>query len=252
MSEAIFNNIMYAWICVAIIIFIILLKITAPYGRHSTKTWGPMINNRMGWIIMELPALASFTVLVAIGKANGNNMIWFFFALWVLHYINRDLVYPLRIKTKGKMMPLVIMLMALFFNFVNGFLNGYWFGFLSPGYDISWLKDPRFIIGISLFIFGMITNLVTDEKLLKLRKNSGTGYSIPHGRLYKYISCPNFFGEIIEWAGFALMTWCLPTLTFFLWTFVNLVPRALSHHKWYKSHFKDYPSSRKAIIPFIL
>ena len=39
---------------------------------------------------------------------------------------------------------------------------------------------------------------------------------------------------------------------FFIWTFINLVPRAISHHKWYKDNFKDYPKNRKAIIPKLL
>jgi hypothetical protein len=48
-----------------------------------------------------------------------------------------------------------------------------------------------------------------------------------------------------------LLTWCLPSLSFFIWTFVNLVPRAVDHHRWYKNNFKDYPVKRKAVFPFI-
>jgi 3-oxo-5-alpha-steroid 4-dehydrogenase 1 len=59
-------------------------------------------------------------------------------------------------------------------------------------------------------------------------------------------------GEIVEWGGFALMTWCLPTTSFFAWTVVNLVPRALDHHRWYRKKFDNYPPSRKAIVPFVL
>lgn len=38
----------------------------------------------------------------------------------------------------------------------------------------------------------------------------------------------------------------------FVWTAVNLVPRALAHHRWYREHFEDYPRQRKALIPFVL
>jgi hypothetical protein len=31
-----------------------------------------------------------------------------------------------------------------------------------------------------------------------------------------------------------------------------LLPRAISHHKWYKEEFEDYPKERKIIIPKIL
>ena len=71
------------------------------------------------------------------------------------------------------------------------------------------------------------------------------------GGLFKYVSCPNYFGEIIEWFGFYVMTLNIGTFSFFIWTFVNLVPRAISNHKWYIRMFNDYPKERKIIIPKI-
>ncbi|MBN2807577.1 MAG: 3-oxo-5-alpha-steroid 4-dehydrogenase, partial [Prolixibacteraceae bacterium] len=65
-------------------------------------------------------------------------------------------------------------------------------------------------------------------------------------------SCPNFLGEIIEWAGFALLCWSFPSLAFLIWTMVNLIPRALDHHRWYRTHFEGYPQQRKAILPKLL
>ena len=102
-----------------------------------------------------------------------------------------------------------------------------------------------------LLIIGLIINLKSDEILLNLRKDS-SGYKIPQTFMYNYISCPNYFGEIIEWMGFSVMVWSFPAFIFVLWTIANLVPRAVSHHKWYHKQFQDYPKSRKAIIPFII
>jgi hypothetical protein len=247
-----FNLIAIGWIIAGLIIFPATLSITAPYGRHTRKGWGPLINNRAAWIIMEAPVLIIFAILFLAGPANKSIPVWIFFSLFVIHYVHRVIIFPLRIRTKGKKMPVSVMLMAICFNFMNGFLNGYWFGYLSPGYSISWLWDPRFIIGMIFFIAGMGINIRSDQRLLDLRKNGKTGYSIPYGGLFRYISCPNFFGEILEWTGYALLTWCLPTLSFLLWTIFNLVPRAMDHHRWYKKTFPDYPVERKAIIPFIL
>jgi len=251
-SREIFDIIVIAWIGIAILIFPILLKVTAPYGRHATTSWGPMISNRLGWFLMELPALALFSFFILTGKNLHQLVIPVASALWVAHYINRTLIFPLRIKTGNKKMPLGIVAMAFFFNIVNGFINGYWLGHLSPPYAESWLYDPRFIIGIILFITGFIINQYHDHLLIRLRKSSGTSYKIPYGGLFRYISCPNFFGEMIEWGGFALLTWCLPSFSFFLWTVVNLLPRAIDHHRWYKSTFPDYPANRKAVIPFLV
>lgn len=244
-----FKTAVLIWIGIAILIFPIQLFITAPYGRHSKRTWGPMINNRLGWIIMEIPALLVFLLLILKGINSNNLIVLIASSLWVAHYIHRSLIFPFRIKTGNKKMPILIMLFAVIFNSVNGFINGYWLGNLSS-YSLDWLFDIRFILGIILFVAGFVINQFHDKILIKLRKNSTNGYQIPYGGLFKYISCPNFFGEIIEWAGFALLVWSLPALAFFVWTFINLVPRAIDHHKWYKKQFADYPRKRKAIIPF--
>jgi 3-oxo-5-alpha-steroid 4-dehydrogenase 1 len=76
-----------------------------------------------------------------------------------------------------------------------------------------------------------------------------TGYKIPHGGMFKYVSAANYFGEVLEWAGWALALRSLPSAAFAFFTFCNLAPRADAHHKWYKAKFEDYPANRKAIVP---
>lgn len=252
MTIATFNLLVLIWIGFALLLFPVILKISAPYGRHARTTWGPMINNRIGWFIMEAPALVVFTYLVFTGAGFKQIVILVFSMLWIIHYFNRVIIFPLRIRTAGKKMPVVIMVFALFFNLINGLINGYWFGRLSPSYPDTWFIDPRFIFGGALFSAGFVINLYHDKILISLRKNSKNGYQIPKGGLFKYISCPNFLGEILEWGGFALMTWCLPALSFFIWTFVNLIPRSLDHHRWYQKTFPDYPKNRKALFPALL
>jgi len=247
-----FNLFVLIWIGIAVLLFPVLLRITAPYGRHAKKSWGPMINNRMGWFVMELPALVLFGFFVLRGGGIENRIVFIAFLLWTAHYVHRTLLFPLRIKTNHNNMPLAIAGMAFFFNLVNGFINGYGLGYLTPSYPDSWVSDPRFIVGLLLFIAGFALNLYSDTYLINLRQEKGSRYKIPQAGLFRYVSCPNFLGEIIEWGGFALLTWCLPTFSFFVWTAFNLIPRALDHHRWYRSHFPEYPNERKAVFPFIL
>ncbi len=201
---------------------------------------------------MEIPALLIFLYFFMTGKAEKNATSWIIVLLFAAHYINRSLIYPFRIKTKGKQMPVLIVVMAVFFNAMNGFINGYYIGTLQSHYAGTWLLDPRYIAGFLIFFTGMLINMKADEKLIHLRKNSSNGYRIPYGGLFNKISCPNFFGEIIEWSGFALLCWSLPALSFFLWTIANLVPRALDHHRWYNKQFAEYPADRKAVLPHLL
>ena len=245
-----FTLLLWIWIAIAVFIFFTLLFITAPYGRHSTTTWGPLINNKLAWFLMEFFVMVVFVYFILIGSLPQTKVNFFIMGLFLLHYVNRSFLFPLRIKTKGKKMPVAIMLMGLFFNLCNGFFLGYYLGEFKV-YTTDWMYQPQFIVGSFIFFLGMGINWWADTVLIHLRKPKETDYKIPQQGLFKFISCPNLFGEVIEWCGFAILTWSLPGLAFFIWTFANLVPRALAHHQWYKSKFPEYPKSRKAIFPFI-
>jgi len=246
-----FDLILVTWIGLAFVTFWLLSKVVAPYGRHVKKTWGPMLDHRLAWIIMELASPLSFAFFFLKGNQVKTTVVWLFFYLWIFHYINRSIVYPLRAQMDGKLMPILVMGFSILFNTVNGYLNGYYLGYLAPSYPSTWLLDIRFVAGAFLFIAGMLINYNADKALIELRQPGDHNYRVPHGGLYQLITCPNYFGEIIEWLGFAVMTWSLPGFTFALWTAANLLPRAFSHHTWYHKHFADYPQDRKAVIPFL-
>lgn len=252
LSPEMYKYLLYAWIALAFITFFLLLKITAPYGRHTTTSWGPMLNSNWGWFLMELPVIVVFSWLFFTGKAEKSIPVYIFYGLFMLHYVHRVFIFPLRRRSNGKQMPWTIVGLAVVFNLCNGFFNGYWFGSLTPVYDISWLADPRFIAGVVLFVSGMVINQTADNTLFNLRKGGKKGYYIPQGGLFKYVSSPNLLGEIIEWLGWALMSWCLPSFAFALWTMANLIPRALDHQRWYHRRFPDYPKDRKVVIPYLL
>lgn len=240
----------WTWIGIAVVIFVVLLFITAPYGRHTKKSWRPLIDNKLGWFCMEFFLLIVLFYFLLTGENKQSTVNCIIVGMISFHYINRSIIFPLRIKTKGKKMPLVIALMAMGFNLVNGFLFGYYLGNLKI-YTLDWLTTPQFIVGSVIFVLGVIINWQADGVLINLRKPNETDYKIPQGGLFRWVSSPNLFGEVVEWLGFAILTWSLPGLAFFVWTFANLVPRALSHHKWYLQHFENYPQERKAVIPFL-
>ena len=252
MREQVFNIIVYLWIALAISVVPLGLVITAPYGRHRSHKWGPGIDNRAGWIIMEAASPIAFAGTMLACGGPSSPPVWLFLALWIAHYINRTLVYPMRIRTSGKFIPLAIVIASIGFNAINGWLNGYYLASPWASYPGTWFADPKFIVGLAIFVAGAAINLWADNRLIALRRNSDTGYLLPRGGLFELVSCPNHLGEIVEWAGFALMCWNLPAASFAIWTAANLGPRALSHHRWYKRQFPDYPASRSALVPFLL
>ena len=242
-----FYNLLILWIFIGLstFIFLIFSNTVAPYGRHSSSKWGLMIDNRWGWFWMELPALLIMPVIILTSPVEKNNIILLVTFLWAFHYFYRTIIFPIKLKTKGKKMPLLIIISAFIFNLFNGFFVGYEIAYLSKIYF-----GINTIIGLIIFLCGMYINRFSDNKLISLRQEKKE-YQIPKGGMFKYISCPNHFGEIIEWIGFAIIVFNLGGLSFALWTAFNLIPRSLNHHNWYKNHFKDYPEDRKAVIPFI-
>lgn len=240
------------WTLLALIVCVVLLRIQAPYGRYQRRGWGPLVPARLAWLLMESPALVLVPLLFAFSEHRATWVEWAVVALWTAHYVQRTLVYPFLSRVAGRPMPLSILLLSGLFNLINGGLIGtdlFWSG--SP-LSASWLTDSRFVVGCGLFVLGMGINVWSDAKLRRLRSETQRGYRVPRGGLYRWVSCPNYLGEIVEWIGFALLTGSVAGAAFALWTMANLVPRALSHHRWYRAEFKDYPTERRALIPFLL
>jgi len=250
-TETFFDIFLVFWFVVAGVSFFSLFKTAAPYGRYASSGLTKTIGNKLSWIIMETPAVLVFAASFLLGIHTHTLAALVFLVMWEAHYIHRAFIYPFTLRTKDKRMPFAILMSGFFFNIINGALNGGYLFTISGGYPNEWLKDPRFITGFVLFVIGLIVNRSSDRVLRNLRPPGESGYKIPHGGLYQWISCPNYLGEIIEWTGWAIATWSLPGLAFAVWTAANLIPRAWSHHKWYRQHFSDYPFERNVLLPGI-
>lgn len=235
----------------AFLVFVVLFFVTAPYGRHVRTGWGPTLSNRAGWITMEFPAVAAIAVCFWLGNGFAGSSGWALLALWETHYLYRALVFPFRLPRGGKRMPVAIVAMAIVFNISNGYLNGRYLGLHAEQYTTAWLRDPRFLAGAVVFFAGLGINLHSDRILLRLRAPGESGYKVPRGGMFRWVTSPNYLGECVEWTGWAIAAWSLPGLLFAVWTAANLVPRAYAHHKWYREKFPDYPEERRALIPYL-
>ncbi|MGO8996579.1 MAG: methyltransferase [Polyangiaceae bacterium] len=251
MTEAsFFQWLLRAWVALAAITALSLLFLTAPYGRHQRAGWGPVVAPRIGWVAMETPAVCVIALCFAL-RPPARIAPWVALGLWELHYVNRAFVFPFRMPVGARPMPLAIVAMGALFNCANGYLNGRSLTVFGPEHDATWLRDPRFALGCALFLGGLVINQQSDAILRALRGPGETGYKIPTGGMYRFVSCPNYFGEMVEWIGWALLTGSLAGWSFALWTAANLAPRAFAHHRWYLSTFPNYPRGRKALIPFV-
>ena len=152
-------------------------------------------------------------------------------------------------------MPLSIILMGVVFNILNALMQGGWFFYVSPAdyYGPDWLIKPQFIAGFLIFIIGMYINIQSDDIIRNLRKDGDSKHYLPKEGMYHYVTSANYFGELVEWIGFAVLTWSWAGAVFAWWTFANLAPRAHRIYDTYKKEFGEELDTKKVkrFIPFI-
>ena len=234
MEAATFRYFLYGWLGAAVAAFAALLVVPAPYGRYSRPGWGPALNPRLSWLVMELPAVVVPAVLFCTSGRTADLTAAVFLGMWLLHYVQRVFVFPLLLPSASTPMPVAVSSMGFAFNAINGCLQGGWLYWVGPGYAAEWLRDPRFLVGSVLFFSGMAVNWHSDAILRKLRKSGRAGYTLPRGGLFRWVPSPNYLGEIVEWIGWAVATWSLAGASFAFWTAANLIPRAVWHRRWYR------------------
>jgi 3-oxo-5-alpha-steroid 4-dehydrogenase 1 len=279
-----YNTVLIAMSVLAVVVFIALQFIEAPYGIAFRKGWGPSVNNRIGWIAMEAPAFIAMCA-IAIAPCYGAScsttscyaapyyaascsmVAYILTAFFLFHYFQRSFIFPLLMRGNSRM-PWTIALMGALFNIINAYMIGGWLFHVAPpdyylpvarffsGDFSAALSSPKplaAIAGAIIFVVGMAINWQSDHIIRHLRHPGETGHKIPHGGMYNYVTSANYLGEIIEWTGFALLTFSWAGAVFVLWTCANLVPRSAKLHKRYLREFGDEyrKLNRRRIFPFI-
>ncbi len=254
MQPQTFNLLLAAMAVLAVVVFIALHFVNAGYGMMYAKKRGPSFGNRLGVVLMEAPVFVAMALLWAFSSRRTETAPLVIFLLFELHYFQRSFVFPMLLKGKNRM-PLSIIAMGVVFNLINALMQGGWLFYLSSPerYAPSWLCSWQFILGTLAFFLGMGINLHSDNVIRHLRKPGDTRHYIPRRGMYRWVSSANYFGEFVEWCGFALLTWSWAGAVFALWTFANLAPRAGSIHQRYSKEFgEEFDRLKlKKIIPFI-
>jgi len=231
---------------------ILCCGIKAAYGRYGEGSLFARftIPARLAWFLQELPSLVVpiYAIVTTFSRLHFVNFT--VLMLFIGHYLQRTLIYPFLIKG-GKPTPIHVAVMAFGFCLFNGYLQAFYHAKYAV-YERDHCVHILALIGLAAFLIGMAINIHSDHILRNLRKPGETGYKIPKGGMFEYVSGANFFGEIIEWIGFALYAQTTPAAAFAFFTVCNIGPRALQHHRWYHTKFENYPATRRALIPFLL
>jgi very-long-chain enoyl-CoA reductase len=110
--------------------------------------------------------------------------------------------------------------------------------------------DTLFFVGAALYVIGFVSNYVHHKILADLRKDT-LDYVIPRGGLFNRVVCAHYLFEIMIWLGIFLMARNFAAFLTVAFIIAYLCARAVRTLQWYRQKFADFPSDRKAIIPFI-
>lgn len=253
MDLDLFYQILTAFSIIGVFVFVALFFIKAGYGIFRTSQWGISIPNKIGWILMEAPVFFVMLWLWIKSDIPVLSVPFLFLFLFEIHYFQRSFVFPFLMKGKSRM-PVTIMLMGIIFNFLNGYMLGEWFFFLAPEdmYTTEYLSNPWLWIGMAIFFLGMGINWHSDYVIRHLRAPGDTRHYLPNKGMYCYVTSGNYFGELLEWTGFAILSSSPAAWVFVWWTFANLGPRAYAIRKKYREEFGvEAVGNRKCLIPYI-
>lgn len=249
-----FTIVLIVMTVMAVVVFVSLFFVDAGYGRFYAPKWGPAIDNRLGWMLMEAPVFVAMLLLWWLSDRREDGIRLVFLLLFELHYFHRAFVFPWLMRGRSKM-PLSIIGTAVLFNTLNAYMQGGWLFYVSPVdyYSADWLTSIPFLAGTALFLLGMGVNIHSDRIIRNLRKPGDTAHYLPRGGMFRWVTSANYFGELVEWTGFAILTWSVSGAVFALWTFANLAPRAARIYNGYRQEFPEQLDTRttKRIIPFI-
>eukprot|EP01128_Nolandella_sp_AFSM9_P001954 TRINITY_DN12355_c0_g1_i1.p1 TRINITY_DN12355_c0_g1~~TRINITY_DN12355_c0_g1_i1.p1 ORF type:complete len:268 (+),score=52.32 TRINITY_DN12355_c0_g1_i1:71-874(+) len=225
-----------------------------PYGKFVSGAKAFMqwtMPTQIAWIVMEVPAFLLIVInfLFFSDAAHQSSLLYrICFLMFAGHYLNRSFIYPFTLK-KGEFNGTIAFIGALY-NIVSGYIQGAFISRLGPLPEDSGV-NLRLIIGMAIFGLGVFVNWHSDMLLGRLRKPGETGYKIPHGGMFNFVTAANYSGELIEWIGYAIT---MNGSAGYLWawmSFCYFVPRAHATHEWYLRKFEDYPKKRKKLIPLI-
>ena len=205
MTKERFDLLLIGMVALAAVVFAALYFVRAGYGLLRDGRWGPKIDNRIGWILMEAPVFLAMTALCLCSPRRNEAAPLVFFALFQLHYLHRAFIYPMLFKSRSEM-PLGIVAMGIVFNLLNACMQGGWIFYVAPEdyYTNEWLLSPQFLAGTAVFFAGMAINIHSDRIIRRLRKPGDTAHYLPRGGMFRYVTSANYFGEIVEWTGFAM------------------------------------------------
>lgn len=128
--------------------------------------------------------------------------------------------------------------------------------------EVSVVGSSDIQLGLLFFVIGSLGNFYHHYLLSLLRSDSSCyktptpgkkKYKAPTGGLFEYVAAPHYLFELIAWLGIALVSQQLTSYLNLISMCCYLSARSYNQNQWNQNKFneKEWPSSRKNLIPFL-
>lgn len=171
-----------------------------------------------------------------------------FIGLFIAHFMKRELESAFVHKFSHATMPMRNIVKNCVYYWTFAAFIGY--VLCNPAFTQTSALQSN--IGGALMVINELLNFAVHYQLSTMRKSDGdTTRNVPQGPLFAYVSCPNYFFEIMSWVAFSIGTNMLSSWFFTLAGFVQMADWAKKKHRGY---VKADPANKKkaCILPFIM
>ena len=211
--------------------------------HYSKFSKGAGIPTRLGLFVIYFLPIVAATIFAWSYLPVASLIQWAVYSAVILHFTKRVLETLFLHKFSGTVDIKTAAMITTIYSIIAGAIS-YFNKQTIPAMDF-W-----FYTGTVIFIIGELGSFYHHKLLVDLRKERD-GYHIPQGGLFKYVTCPHYFFELVAWFGIVLLSRHLFTLIAFLVAVGYLTARSIRTHQWYQQRFPDYPADRKYIVPFL-
>ena len=113
-----------------------------------------------------------FPVVFFMGPNADQSVPLFFLGVWMFHYTNRALVAPMLMRVQPgstASFSLGVVIAGWATLFLHGYFNAAYLTQFGEQYTDAWFSDPRFQIGLVVYVIGFSLNVHSDSILRNLR-----------------------------------------------------------------------------------
>ena len=218
-------------------------RLRLPYSKFGT---GVGVNSRTGLALAYTTPIIIYVAFWIEGGAPQSPYHLVVLGAFLFHFIRRILEI-LFVNSYSRPTPLrALVPIALLYG--GAAASSAFFQVNTAGQPTS---NPTFMLGLVVFGLGELLNGYHHWLLARLRLPGVHTYVVPRGGLFGWVASPHYFGEILSFVGYAMMSDLLPVWGNALVASAYLSSRANSTLKWYRREMPlRIPTGWRRLVPF--